>query len=277
MFLSFVIKLFCAYDSVFIIVNLKKERWINRYSCYSCSIVHDSEFSSFLSVNSILRLRAAALTTFSQGSTTDKAMISKLAQLFLNVSKYESGTALTPIPAAAIAGDATQSYMTDKVYGNQSKTTSEGDVLHPLLLSTCCHPAHLCSFLMIGNMDLGNYAVLHNESRINEICKSMAKDLLEDVTDSFLPDENHVDDPVSRFLEAVPSSVTRSTGDPPEIYLPGLVIHLIRRQRGISFPLWKGWGPQEREPPYKAIIANRENFKEILVSPYMFLDHLPWR
>ncbi|XP_048500532.1 uncharacterized protein LOC104893624 isoform X4 [Beta vulgaris subsp. vulgaris] len=222
-------------------------------SGFITSIVHDSEFSSFLSVNSILRLRAAALTTFSQGSTTDKAMISKLAQLFLNVSKYESGTALTPIPAAAIAGDATQSYMTDKVYGNQSKTISE------------------------GNMDLGNYAVLHNESRINEICKSMAKDLLEDVTDSFLPDENHVDDPVSRFLEAVPSSVTRSTGDPPEIYLPGLVIHLIRRQRGISFPLWKGWGPQEREPPYKAIIANRENFKEILVSPYMFLDHLPWR
>ncbi|XP_048500531.1 uncharacterized protein LOC104893624 isoform X3 [Beta vulgaris subsp. vulgaris] len=179
-------------------------------SGFITSIVHDSEFSSFLSVNSILRLRAAALTTFSQGSTTDKAMISKLAQLFLNVSKYESGTALTPIPAAAIAGDATQSYMTDKVYGNQSKTISE-------------------------------------------------------------------DDPVSRFLEAVPSSVTRSTGDPPEIYLPGLVIHLIRRQRGISFPLWKGWGPQEREPPYKAIIANRENFKEILVSPYMFLDHLPWR
>ncbi|KNA18371.1 hypothetical protein SOVF_071440 [Spinacia oleracea] len=222
-------------------------------SGFITSVVHDSEFSSFLSVNSILRLRAAALTTLSQGSTTDTALISKLAQLFLYVSKYQNGKALKPLPAAVIAGDAPQSCTTDKVYGTQSKILSE------------------------GNTDFGNYAFLHNEFRSEENDNSLAIDLLEDFTDSIIPDENPVDDPVSRFMEAVPSSVRRSPGDPPELYLPGLVIHLIKRQRTTTFPLFKGWGAQGTEPPYRAVIADRQNFKEILISPNMFLDHLPWR
>lgn len=221
-------------------------------SGFITSMVHDSEFSSFLSVNSILRLRAAALTTLSQGSITDTAMISKLAQLFLYVSKYQNGKALQPSPSA-VAGDATQSCMTEKLYGTQSN-------IHPE-----------------GNKDLGNYAFLHDEYHTKENAESLANDFLEEFTNNVVPDQNPVDDPVSRFLEAVPSSVRRSPGDPPELFLPGLVIHLIRRQRGISFPLLKGWGAQETEPPYRAIIADRQNFKEILISPYMFLDHLPWR
>uniref|UniRef100_A0A803NA71 Fungal lipase-like domain-containing protein n=1 Tax=Chenopodium quinoa TaxID=63459 RepID=A0A803NA71_CHEQI len=222
-------------------------------SSFITSVVHDSEFSSFLSVNSILRLRAAALTTLSQGSTTDTAMIAKLAQLFLYVSKYQNGKALKPLTAAAITGDATQSCTTDNVYRTHSKIFPE------------------------ANTDLGNYAFLHDEFHAKENVKCLANDLLEDLTDIIVPDENPDDDPVSRFMEAVPSSVRRSPGDPPELFLPGLVIHLIRRQRGINIPLLKGWGAQESEPPYRAIIADRQNFKEILISPYMFLDHLPWR
>ncbi|KAL2900756.1 Sn1-specific diacylglycerol lipase alpha [Bienertia sinuspersici] len=242
-------------------------------SGFITSIVHDTEFSSFLSVNSILRLRAAALTTISHGSTTDTAMISKLAQLFLNVSKNQK--ALNPLSDTVISGDATQSCANNNVNGTWSKSFPEGNILYPYKLLTPFPPASLdlnvrnalppaaCE----GNMDHRNYGFLHDEPHVREVRKTMAVDLLEDFTDFIVPDENLVGDPVTRFLEAVPSSVSRSPGDPPEVFLPGVVIHLIRKQRGISLPLLKGWGAQEMESPYKAIIADRENFKEILISP----------
>ncbi|CAO2820531.1 unnamed protein product [Amaranthus hypochondriacus] len=219
-------------------------------SSFITSIVHDSEFSSFLSVNSILRLRAAALTTLSQGSTADTATVSKLAQLFLCVSKYQNGKLLQSMPNSSIAGIATQSCTTDKVYDSQSEIFPD------------------------GNVNLGSYAFLDSESHTN---RENHSSMTHDIISSFVPDENPVNDPVSRFLEAVPSSVSRSPGDPPELFLPGFIIHLIRKQRGISFPLLRGWGAQATEPPYRAIIANKENFKEILISPSMFLDHFPWR
>ncbi|XP_058008607.1 uncharacterized protein LOC131183002 [Hevea brasiliensis] len=88
---------------------------------------------------------------------------------------------------------------------------------------------------------------------------------------------NAVDNPVSQFLETVPGSENGSAGDPPEMFLPGLVIHLVPEQRNDNVPLWKSWRFQERAQHYNAYIANREDFKDIVVSPNMFLDHLPWK
>jgi hypothetical protein len=88
---------------------------------------------------------------------------------------------------------------------------------------------------------------------------------------------NSLDDPVSQFLETVPSSENGSAGDRAEMFLPGLVIHMVPQQRHISMPLWKGWRFQERVRNYKAYLANRDVFKDIVVSPSMFFDHLPWR
>ncbi|KAG6748652.1 hypothetical protein POTOM_048581 [Populus tomentosa] len=88
---------------------------------------------------------------------------------------------------------------------------------------------------------------------------------------------NSLDDPVSQFLETVPRSENGSAGDRAEMFLPGLVIHMVPQQRHISMPLWKGWRFQERVRNYKAYLANRDVFKDIVVSPSMFFDHLPWR
>lgn len=85
------------------------------------------------------------------------------------------------------------------------------------------------------------------------------------------------DDPVSEFMEAVPSSDNVSAGDPHDIFLPGLIIHIVPQQRSFHLPLWKGCRIQEKAPSYKAYISDRERFKDIIVSPSMFLDHLPWR
>ncbi|KAJ6956297.1 hypothetical protein NC652_007398 [Populus alba x Populus x berolinensis] len=56
---------------------------------------------------------------------------------------------------------------------------------------------------------------------------------------------NSLDDPVSQFLETVPRAEKRSAGDDAEMFLPGLVIHMVPQQRHVSMPFWKGWSVQE--------------------------------
>ena len=101
-------------------------------------------------------------------------------------------------------------------------------------------------------------------------------------TDDFInpfyaaPDNvNICGDPVSEFMAAVPSSQNGTAGDLPEMFLPGLVIHIVPQKNSINSPscsslITNSWS-------YKAYIANKETFKDIVVSPSMFLDHLPWR
>ncbi|KAL9242500.1 hypothetical protein vseg_016492 [Gypsophila vaccaria] len=227
-------------------------------SSFITSIVHHSEFSCYLSMNSILRLRAAALTTMSQGNATDSALVSKLAHLFLYLSKYQNGKMIKPFQNEAATSEATQLY--NRINRCQSER-SQGTIY-----------SDECAFMH----DHSSAKEIDNSS-IEIDNSSMASDLLDNFISPFTTNENHVEDPVSQFLEAVPSSVSRSSDDPPEVFLPGLVIHLIRLHRGINFPLLNGWGFQVKEPPYRAIVADRENFKDIIISPYMFLDHLPWR
>ncbi|KAL5216203.1 hypothetical protein ABZP36_007604 [Zizania latifolia] len=57
-------------------------------SQFVTAIVCNDEFSSRLSINSILRLRSAAISALSDNSPSDTAMIQKLARRILHVNKY---------------------------------------------------------------------------------------------------------------------------------------------------------------------------------------------
>ncbi|KAL0723883.1 hypothetical protein Bca4012_038482 [Brassica carinata] len=87
------------------------------------------------------------------------------------------------------------------------------------------------------------------------------------------------DNPVSQFMETVPTRVDddEEEEEAPEMFLPGSVIHIVHEGNNMSVPIWRGWPICEVTHGYKAYVANRESFKEIMVSPSMFLDHLPWR
>lgn len=93
----------------------------------------------------------------------------------------------------------------------------------------------------------------------------------------FALDVHSIDDPVCQFIDTVPNSENQSAGDPPEMYLPGLLIHIVPEQKRPQTDLKTYWRVQERGKCHRAYIANRESFKDIIVSPSMFLDHLPWR
>lgn len=88
---------------------------------------------------------------------------------------------------------------------------------------------------------------------------------------------NRLGDSVSQFMESIHKSENVLAGNPIEMFLPGLVIHVVPQQKSLDMPLWTSWRKQQSAQSYKAFIANRESFTDIVVSPSMFLDHLPWR
>lgn len=86
------------------------------------------------------------------------------------------------------------------------------------------------------------------------------------------------DDLVSQIIEAVEGSENdNSSEDFSEMYLPGLLIHIVPEERRFTLPFLNSLRCQADTDDYKAYVASRENFKEINVSPSMLLDHLPWR
>lgn len=93
----------------------------------------------------------------------------------------------------------------------------------------------------------------------------------------FATDVQSIDDPVSQFIDSVPTAENQSADDPPEMYLPGFVIHIVPDQKRPQTGFKTSWRTQQRGKRYRAYVANRESFKDIIVSPSMFLDHLPWR
>ncbi|KAJ7957348.1 Sn1-specific diacylglycerol lipase beta [Quillaja saponaria] len=205
----------------------------NACSEFVTSIVHDNEFSSRLSIGSIMRLRAAAIASLSEHKKCDTAMIFRLARRFLYVSKYERSKTEIKEPASDIYLGA--------VTGSKEQEDQEASL-----------------WTETGRED--DVEIEHGE-----------------FTNAFATDVNSHDDPITQFMETVPSSENGSTGDPPEMYLPGLVVHMVPQQRSSQSPFWTAWRVQGKEQIYKAYIANRECFRDIVVSQSMFLDHLPWR
>ncbi|XP_010999987.1 PREDICTED: uncharacterized protein LOC105107673 isoform X2 [Populus euphratica] len=209
------------------------------------SIVHNNEFSARLSVGSVLRLRAAAIVALAQDSKTDTALIFRLARQFLCVSKNQRGKIEASDPSELHSAASTVDELDHKVYVGSNKVDQ-------------------------------SYSLWKESDRTNS-----GGDTDDDNIENPFYDNtsviNSLDDPVSQFLETVPRSENGSAGERAEMFLPGLVIHMVPQQRNISMPLWKGWRFQERVRNYKAYLANRDVFKDIVVSPNMFFDHLPWR
>ncbi|KAJ6403902.1 hypothetical protein OIU84_012158 [Salix udensis] len=197
-----------------------------------------------LKVGALQRLRTAAIVALAQDSKADKALIFRLARQFIFVSM------------------------------NQSRRIE-------VVVRSALHSA--ASTVELDHKDyVGSKRVDHSYSLWNELDRTnnggdIADDNFENPFNDKAAVMNSLDDPVSQFLETVPRSENGSAGNEAEMFLPGLVIHMIPQQRHISTPLWKGWSVQESVQNYDAYLANIEIFKDIVVSPNMFFDHLPWR
>jgi hypothetical protein len=87
-----------------------------------------------------------------------------------------------------------------------------------------------------------------------------------------LPHSNNGSDVSS----ALNDHVSLSEGQSPEVYIPGLIVHIVPVKDGTS-PWRKTLLTRHKNKCYKAFIANRQDFMDLAVTPRMFLDHLPWR
>ncbi|TXG72901.1 hypothetical protein EZV62_001480 [Acer yangbiense] len=209
------------------------------------SIVYDNEFSARLSVGSILRLRASALMALSNNTKTETALIFRLACQFLYMSKGEISKVGIKDPAENDSGISTTEDLNE----------------------------HICG----GSRETGRDFSLWNEADSTENAAETDDNDYSNPFHEIVADLNSIGDPVSDFMDTVSRSGNRSAGNPTEVFLPGLIIHIVPQRKNLNMPLWKTWRIQRTAQVHKAYIANRESFTDIVVSPSMFLDHLPWR
>lgn len=220
-------------------------------SHFVTTIICNDEFSSRLSINSILRLRSAAISALSDNSPADTAMIQKLARRILHVNRYHDNGPDDGI----IQGYADHTRTADTTVPNERQIS---------------HQVPLCNTeLDLHNMQNGFVRYNGSSASIDEHLSYEGISSGHDV--QIIP----LDGADSGF-EGHQTSYREIPVEPPEMFLAGLIVHIVRQRRSL-FPLWKCWSIQETEPPYKAVLAKRENFRDIVVTPYMFTDHLPWR
>lgn len=221
-------------------------------SNFVTSVILNNEFSARLSVASIMRLRAAAIDALSQDCIARSAIVSLAHHyFFLNGFNARDNKMLKEVSdftlLSKVEGRTTQTMRQAHQYGR-----GEED------LESCWE------------------AIGKEDSSKPEISSTDSKTYCDDLFSSS-PNTCHCDDQLFKLTAAIPSSETGPSFSVPEMFVPGLVIHIVPVKEHVHHPLLKRWSTWEEDCSYKAYIAKRESFKDIIVSPSMFLDHLPWR
>lgn len=66
-----------------------------------------------------------------------------------------------------------------------------------------------------------------------------------------------------------------------EMFLPGKVVHLIREEKPTATTwkssFWYTWRADGNATKFRALVVDRKRFRNIVISPAMFIDHMPWK
>ncbi|XP_042456804.1 uncharacterized protein LOC122041243 isoform X3 [Zingiber officinale] len=218
-------------------------------SKFVTTIVYNDEFSAQLSVNSILRLRASAISALSDDSLAESAMIQKLARRILHANKYDVNEQSYDLCASPLRQNCVATFERNHISKRwQSKTSTTA--IEPMNQELCL-----------------------DETASGDDASELA--ILVDQDDVRLNSYEIVKDQMAQCFEERTSSVQASTA-PPEMYLPGCVVHITYEPKRV-LPFWRSWTVHERDHTFRAFVANRESFRDIRVTSRMFIDHLPWR
>ncbi|XP_073008012.1 uncharacterized protein [Typha latifolia] len=233
-------------------------------SDFVTTIVYNDEFSARLSVNSILRLRSAAIASLSDDSLADSAMIQKLARRILHVNKYHEIGDSCNVSVPTFKPITLMEEDNNHIH-NQHMIRENDRLNHNL-----CGEAPLFDNSDSESLKDGCYEYKEPNILGNDLYKyGNYQGARFELLDKIIPHEGQN----SRSADA---SCREIPVEPPEMFLPGLIIHIVQQPRN-NLPLWKCWCIQKENPLYKAFLAKRESFGDIFVAPYMFTDHLPWR
>lgn len=88
---------------------------------------------------------------------------------------------------------------------------------------------------------------------------------------------------VANELSGYGSDCDLQTLWPEELFVPGLVIHMVKEAAPINNQSWwpslfRFWVTgEEKQARHHASLKDRTNFRDFVISPDMFMDHSPWR
>nr|XP_043626389.1 uncharacterized protein LOC122597873 [Erigeron canadensis] len=226
----------------------------NACSGFVTSLVYDNEFSSRLSVASIMRLQTDAMLALSNDADADSAIIQKLARRFLSVSTY-LWSKEEESPASA---SSSSPFIRENMHYNHSERMHES-VREPLK-----------DFNLWYDMEMGDSSNADHDG--NDPLNRLSNPYYQSSDDG-----DSRDNLLLQFMEAMPSRKEESSENFRELFLPGTVIHIVPKKKSDDIPLYKRWATPDAQCEYVAYVANREAFMDMVVSPSMFIDHLPWR
>ncbi|XP_009379930.2 uncharacterized protein LOC103968432 isoform X1 [Musa acuminata AAA Group] len=220
------------------------------------TIVYNDEFSARLSVNSILRLRSAATNALSDDSLADSAIIQKFARRILHVNKYLEDGQNHNVSASSVR---------PSLAATEKNHVSKRRPFKPITVSAQMNQDLYPEDSSLFDDDASETQVLVDCDvwRANS-CRTVSS-----------KDTCLIMDRMTQFMGDQPSS-TQVPVEPPEMFLPGCIVHIVREPKSI-LPFWKSWKLFEGDHNYRAFLPTRESFRDIKVTSHMFIDHLPWR
>ncbi|KAG0540581.1 hypothetical protein BDA96_03G421400 [Sorghum bicolor] len=266
-------------------------------SQFVTSIVHNDEFSARLSMNSVIRLRSSAVTALSKGTSPNSAKVGKLAGGIMS-ARTDHKNALdhcTSAGALQMVSEAERS--NDQMHGRNPMHTIRGGLfLFGQAISCLINtPKHRVSSTAAINYELGRSRmttvsdgrksmvascgfmdVSHCGEGNAHIDSQFREDDLYECGGAYRSPHSNDGPGLMSASDDHVITISSSEGQSPEVYLPGLVVHVVPVKRGAS-PLQKTIFTRQKNKSYKAFIAYRKDFMDLVVTPRMFLDHLPWR
>lgn len=246
-------------------------------------------------MNSVIRLRSSAVTALSKGNSRNSAKVGKIVGGIMS-ARTDNKNALDHCTSAGALQTVSEAERSnDQMHGRNPMHTIRGGLfLFGQAISCLINtPKHRVSSTAAINYELGRSRtttvsdgrksmvasrgfmdVSHCGEGNAHIDSQFREDDLYECVGAYRSPRSNDDPGLMSASDVRIITINSSEGQSPEVYLPGLVVHVVPVKKGAS-PLQKT--TRQKNKSYKAFIACREDFMDIVVTPRMFLDHLPWR
>lgn len=238
------------------------------------SVIYNDEYSSRLSVAAVMRLRNRALLALEANSENDSVSLAKLAWSFFGSSEQTNSSNVLPHCSEERRSES----LTTEIHEDQGFERGNPAGEH---LQQQRRKEITCSQRRVEEekQPLVEEPPRHCERKGESLMNCAAED-----------EQRHPGGITDLDLlpNGMPKDGVEGKGSdlqelwPQEMYVPGLVIHLVKEEEPSEQSLlqtifhFMGFC-EEDKAQYSAVLKSRRSFRDIIVSPNMFIDHAPWR
>jgi hypothetical protein len=248
-------------------------------------------------MNSVIRLRSSAVKALSKGTSPNSAKVGKLVGGIMSAQTDDKDALDHCASADALQTVSEAELSNDQAHGRNPVHTIKGGLfLFGQAISCLINtPKHRVNSTAAINYELGRSRITTvSDGRKSVVASCGFMDVSHrgegnpHINSHFLEDGlcecggGHIsphsnDGPgLTSASDGCIITISSSEGQSPEVYLPGLVVHVVPVKKGAS-PLQNTIVTRQKNKSYKALIARRRDFMDLVVTHHMFLDHLPWR